>query len=79
MAATFEPVRLQPSQLDEAAAMLGRAFLDDPPLVYAIPDPDERARLLPTPSERPAISRPSNRVIHPSTTAWDSSTSPRRR
>jgi GNAT superfamily N-acetyltransferase len=47
MPALFEPVRLQPAQLDEAAAMLSRAFMSDLPLVFAIPDPAERARLLP--------------------------------
>jgi GNAT superfamily N-acetyltransferase len=47
MAEPFEPVRLQPSQVDEAAAMLGRAFMSDPPLIYGIPDPTERARMLP--------------------------------
>jgi len=35
-----------------AAAMLARAFHDDPLMRYAIPDPDERARLLPPLYER---------------------------
>jgi len=35
-----------------AAAMLARAFYDDPLMRYAIPDSDERARLLPSLYER---------------------------
>src|SRR5258705_1348495 len=35
-----------------AAMMLARAFHDDPLMRYAIPDPDERARLLPALYER---------------------------
>ncbi len=35
-----------------AAQMLARAFHDDPLMRYAIPDPDERARLLPALYER---------------------------
>ena len=35
-----------------AAAILARAFYDDPLMRYAIPDPDERARLLPPMYER---------------------------
>ncbi len=41
------PVRLTGSQIPAAAATLARAFHDDPLMVYAIPDPSERARLLP--------------------------------
>jgi GNAT superfamily N-acetyltransferase len=40
-------VRLLESQIPAAAETLARAFLDDPLMVYAIPDPAERARLLP--------------------------------
>jgi len=40
-------VRLTESQIPAAAAMLARAFHDDPLMRYTIPDPDERARLLP--------------------------------
>jgi GNAT superfamily N-acetyltransferase len=42
-----EIVRLDDSQIPAAAEMLARAFNDDPLMVYAIPDPQERARLLP--------------------------------
>jgi ribosomal protein S18 acetylase RimI-like enzyme len=40
-------VRLGESQIPMAAAMLARAFQDDPLMRCTIPDPDERARLLP--------------------------------
>ena len=40
-------VRLTESQIPAASAMLARAFHDDPLMRYTIPDPDERARLLP--------------------------------
>jgi ribosomal protein S18 acetylase RimI-like enzyme len=40
-------VRLTESLVPAAAAMLARAFHDDPLMRYTIPDPDERARLLP--------------------------------
>ena len=40
-------VRLTDSQISAAAATLARAFHDDPLMVYAIPDPAARARLLP--------------------------------
>jgi GNAT superfamily N-acetyltransferase len=40
-------VKLDGSRMPAAAAMLARAFHDDPLMRYAIPDPDERARLLP--------------------------------
>jgi GNAT superfamily N-acetyltransferase len=42
-----EIVRLADSQIPAAAATLARAFHDDPLMVYAIPDPAARARLLP--------------------------------
>ncbi len=45
-------VRLTESQMPAAAAMLARAFHDDPLMRYAIPNPDERARLLPPLYER---------------------------
>ncbi len=32
---------------DEVAALMGRAFQDDPLFVYACPDPGDRARWLP--------------------------------
>jgi ribosomal protein S18 acetylase RimI-like enzyme len=40
-------VRLTDSQIPAAAATLARAFQDDPLMAYAIPDPAERALLLP--------------------------------
>ena len=40
-------VRLVESQIPAAAATLARAFDDDPLMIYAIPEPAERARLLP--------------------------------
>lgn len=40
-------VRLTGSQISAAAWTLARAFHDDPLMVYAIPDPAERMRLLP--------------------------------
>jgi GNAT superfamily N-acetyltransferase len=39
--------RLPDSQISAAAAMLARAFHDDPLMGYTIPDPAERAQLLP--------------------------------
>ena len=40
-------VRLTESQIPAAAATLAHAFHDDPLMVYTIPDPAERVRLLP--------------------------------
>ena len=40
-------VRLPDSQISAAAATLARAFQNDPLMAYTIPDPAERARLLP--------------------------------
>jgi len=42
-----EIVRLTDSQIPAAAATLAHAFQDDPLMVYTIPDPDDRKRLLP--------------------------------
>jgi ribosomal protein S18 acetylase RimI-like enzyme len=42
-----EVVRLREDQIELAAGILARAFHDDPPLVYAIPNAAERSRLLP--------------------------------
>ena len=47
MIVTAEIVRLTDSQIPAAAATLARAFHDDPLMIYAIPDPSERTRLLP--------------------------------
>lgn len=43
MSATFEPVRLSPERLVEAAAVMGRAAVDDPIFVHALPDAAQRA------------------------------------
>src|SRR6476661_1037854 len=43
----MEIVRLEGSRLDEASAVLARAFFDDPAWVWLLPDPERRARLLP--------------------------------
>lgn len=40
-------VRLDDSQIRPAGVMLAHAFHDDPLMIYAIPEPRERARLLP--------------------------------
>jgi GNAT superfamily N-acetyltransferase len=40
-------VRLADPQIPAAAATLARAFHDDPLMIYAIPDPTDRVRLLP--------------------------------
>src|SRR4051812_46227005 len=47
MAATFVPVRLPPECLVEAAALMGRAAVDDPIFVYALPDAAQRAAGVP--------------------------------
>jgi GNAT superfamily N-acetyltransferase len=39
--------RLSEADAPAAGAVLGRAFMDAPPYVYALPDPAERARLCP--------------------------------
>lgn len=38
---------LAPARVDEAAAVLARAFMADPAWVWALPDPQRRARVLP--------------------------------
>jgi ribosomal protein S18 acetylase RimI-like enzyme len=43
----MEIVRLERSRLDEASAVLARAFFDDPAWVWLLPDAERRARLLP--------------------------------
>ena len=43
----MDVVRLDDSRLDEASAMLARAFHDDPAWVWLIPDDERRQRLLP--------------------------------
>jgi GNAT superfamily N-acetyltransferase len=40
-------VPLRDDRADEVAALMGRAFQDDPWAVFSCPDPDERARWLP--------------------------------
>ncbi len=43
----MEIVRLRPDQLEEAGAVLARAFHDDPAWGWVLPDPRRRAALLP--------------------------------
>jgi ribosomal protein S18 acetylase RimI-like enzyme len=45
--AESELVRLRHEQLDEASALLGRAFHDDPAWVWVLPDAARRQELLP--------------------------------
>ena len=40
--------RLREDQITAAAGVLARAFQNDPPVAYGIPNPAERARILPT-------------------------------
>jgi len=47
MTTSIEPVRMLPSQIDESAAVLARAFYDDPLMVYVEPDDARRATMLP--------------------------------
>jgi ribosomal protein S18 acetylase RimI-like enzyme len=47
MSVDAQIVRLDKSQITAAGAMLARAFHDDPLMIYAVPDPADRARLLP--------------------------------
>jgi len=42
MTATVAPVRLSPERLSEAAAVMGRAVVDDPLFVYLLPDAQQR-------------------------------------
>jgi ribosomal protein S18 acetylase RimI-like enzyme len=42
MAASIEPIHLQPSQKAEAAEVLCRAFMEDVAYKYVLPDPQER-------------------------------------
>jgi GNAT superfamily N-acetyltransferase len=42
-----EIVRVAENQIEVAAGILARAFYSDPPMVYAVPDAAERARVLP--------------------------------
>ena len=42
-----EPVRLTEGQVAATAAMLARAFADDPLFIHLLPDPGERERLVP--------------------------------
>jgi GNAT superfamily N-acetyltransferase len=43
-----EIVRIAKNQIDVVAGILARAFHSDPPMVYAVPDAAERARILPS-------------------------------
>ena len=42
MPATIAPVRLSPERLGEAAAVMGRAVMDDPLFLYVLPDAQQR-------------------------------------
>lgn len=44
---TADIARVSADQIDIAAGILARAFQLDPPIVYSLPDPTERARVLP--------------------------------
>ncbi len=47
MCPTSEIVRLGESQVEQAGALLARAFQDDPLSAYTVPDRAERARVMP--------------------------------
>ncbi len=47
MTAPVAPVRLPPERLDEAAAVLGRAVVDDPLFSYLLPDAQQRVSGVP--------------------------------
>ncbi len=47
MTATVAPVRLSPERLSEAAAVLGRAVVDDPLFAYLLPDGEQRVAGVP--------------------------------
>ena len=47
MSATVASVRLAPERLIEAAAVMGRAVVDDPLFVYLLPDAAQRASGVP--------------------------------
>ena len=47
MTANLDVTQLETSQVAESAAVLARAFLDDPAWLWAIPEDDSRARVLP--------------------------------
>ena len=47
MTAADAPIRLLPARLGEAAAVLGRAVLDDPLFVSLLPDPAQRVLCVP--------------------------------
>ena len=44
----MKPVLLEPSRIDDAAAVLARGFQDDSFQCYIIPDEEERWRLSPS-------------------------------
>lgn len=46
--ALAEPILLNASQINAASHLLGRAFQDDPLMVYLVPNAGKRRRLLPT-------------------------------
>ena len=47
MTTTLQPVRLTEGQVEESAAVLARAFFDDPLMLYFIPEAAERSEVLP--------------------------------
>ncbi len=47
MTANLDVTQLETSQVAESAAVLARAFLDDPAWLWAIPEDDSRAHVLP--------------------------------
>jgi len=51
---TANVTRMAAPQIAEAGPVLGRAFFDDPITVFALPDPEKRARVLPWFFERAA-------------------------
>lgn len=46
--ALSKPTRLSTTQIAQASSLLGRAFQNDPLMIYVIPDAEKRRRLLPT-------------------------------
>jgi len=44
---SMQPVALEQPQIDDAGAVLARAFFDDPMMAYIMPDEAQRGRVLP--------------------------------
>ena len=47
MSTQTDTTQLAPTQYDEVASVLTRAFLDDPMIIYIVPDEEKRRRVLP--------------------------------